>query len=39
MGFDGLCVSDYGAVGNVHRVQHIGETEAEAGLAWIPMDM
>lgn len=32
MGFDGLCVSDYGAVGNVHRVQHIGETEAEAGL-------
>ena len=32
MGFDGLCVSDYGTVGNVHRVQHIGETEAEAGL-------
>lgn len=32
MGFDGLCVSDYGAVGNVHHVQHVGETEAEAGL-------
>lgn len=32
MGFDGLCVSDYGAVGNVHHVQHVGETETEAGL-------
>lgn len=32
MGFDGLCVSDYGAVGNVHHVQHVGEDEAEAGL-------
>lgn len=32
MGFTGLCVSDYGAVGNVHCVQHIGENEAEAGL-------
>ena len=32
MGFDGLCVSDYGAVGNVHHVQHVGETESEAGL-------
>lgn len=32
MGFDGLCVSDYGAVGNVHGVQHIGENEADAGL-------
>lgn len=31
MGFDGLCVSDYGAVGNVHSVQHIGESFAEAG--------
>lgn len=31
MGFDGLCVSDYGAVGGVHNVQHVGETEAEAG--------
>lgn len=32
MGFDGICVSDYGAVGNAHSVQHIGETETEAGL-------
>ncbi len=32
MGFDGVCVSDYGAVGNVHHVQHVGETETEAGL-------
>lgn len=32
MGFEGLCVSDYGAVGNVHHVQHVGEDEAEAGL-------
>ena len=32
MGFDGLCVSDYGAIGNAHSVQHIGESFAEAGL-------
>ncbi len=32
MGFEGLCVSDYGAIGNVHSVQHIGESFAEAGL-------
>lgn len=31
MGFDGVCVSDYGGVGNAHSVQHIGETEAETG--------
>ena len=31
MGFDGLCVSDYGAVGNAHSVQHIDESFAEAG--------
>lgn len=31
MGFEGLCVSDYGAVGNAHSVQHIGESFAEAG--------
>ena len=31
MGFDGVCVSDYGGVGNSHCVQHIGETYAEAG--------
>ena len=32
MGFDGLCVSDYGAVGNTHSVHHIGESFADAGL-------
>ncbi|MCM1123644.1 MAG: glycoside hydrolase family 3 C-terminal domain-containing protein [Eubacterium sp.] len=32
MGFDGLCVSDYGAIGGVHNVQHVGETNGEAGL-------
>lgn len=32
MGFEGVCVSDYGAVSNVHYVQHVGESEAEAGL-------
>lgn len=31
MGFDGVCISDYGAVGNVHNVHHVGETAAEAG--------
>ena len=31
MGFDGLCVSDYGGVGNAHSVHHIGESFAEAG--------
>ena len=32
MGFEGLCISDYGAISGVHHVQHIGESEAEAGL-------
>ena len=32
MGFDGLCVSDYGAISGVHHVQHVGESEAQAGL-------
>lgn len=31
MGFDGLCISDYGAVNNAHTVHHIGETSEEAG--------
>lgn len=31
MGFDGVCVSDYGAVNNVYTVQGVGETSAEAG--------
>ncbi|MDO4337384.1 MAG: glycoside hydrolase family 3 N-terminal domain-containing protein [Eubacteriales bacterium] len=32
MGFDGICISDYGAVGNVHNVQKVGESTAQAGL-------
>jgi len=32
MGFDGLCISDYGAVGNVHDVHYLCENKAEAGL-------
>ena len=31
MGFEGLCISDYGAISGVHIVQHIGESYAEAG--------
>ncbi len=32
MGFDGLCVSDYGGINNSHEYQHIGETIEETGL-------
>ncbi len=32
MGFDGICISDYGGIGNSHRVQHIGETIEETGI-------
>lgn len=32
MGFDGLCGSDYGGIGNAHEHQHIGETIEETGL-------
>lgn len=32
MGFSGCVISDYGAVGNIHGVQCVGETAAEAGL-------
>ena len=33
MGFDGLVVSDYGAVGNLHTVQRVAQSPAHAGLA------
>jgi beta-glucosidase len=33
MGFDGLVVSDYGAIGNLHAVQHVAPSLPEAGLA------
>lgn len=39
MGFDGLIVSDYGAVGNAHSVQHIGETVDETGLRCLEAGM
>jgi len=32
MGFDGVVVSDYGAIGNLHTVQRVAESYAEAGL-------
>lgn len=32
MGFEGVCVSDYGAVGNVHNTQKVCENVTEAGL-------
>ncbi len=31
MGFDGLCVSDYGGIENSHNFQRIGESLADAG--------
>ncbi len=31
MGFQGVALSDYGAVGNVHTVHYLGETMEEAG--------
>lgn len=31
MGFDGVVVSDYGALKNVYELQHIGENEADTG--------
>ncbi len=39
MGFDGLCLSDYGAVSNTHSVQHLGETMGEAGLTSLEAGM
>lgn len=32
MGFDGICVSDYGAVSQIHGVHRMGATMADAGL-------
>lgn len=39
MGFTGLCFSDYGAVGNTHGSQHVGETFQEAGLMCLKAGM
>lgn len=32
MEFDGVCISDYGAINNAHEVQRIGESIGESGL-------
>jgi beta-glucosidase len=39
MGFDGLIVSDYGAVGNLHSVQRVAPSLAHAGLAALTAGM
>ena len=39
MGFDGVCVSDYGAVGNVYRTQNVTESMTEAGLRCLAAGM
>lgn len=39
MGFDGLVVSDYGAVGNLHTVQRVAQSPAHAGLAALDAGM
>ena len=39
MGFEGICVSDYGAVGNAHSVHHLGETFEDAGLQCLSAGM
>src|SRR4029453_12067619 len=39
VGFDGLLVSDYGAIGNLHTVQHVAESPAHAGLAALEAGM
>ncbi len=39
MGFDGVAVSDYGAMGNAHNAQHMFESMTEAGLACLEAGM
>ena len=39
MGFDGVAVSDYGAMGNAHNSQHMFESGTEAGLACLEAGM
>lgn len=39
MGFQGLCISDYGAVGNTHGSQHVGETLEDAGMLCLKAGM
>ena len=39
MGLQGLCISDYGAVGNTHGSQHVGETLEDAGMLCLKAGM
>lgn len=39
MGFDGVTVADYSAISNVHEVQKVGETAADAGFACMKAGM
>lgn len=39
MGFEGVCVSDYGAIGTAHETQHVGETIEETGLTCLEAGM
>lgn len=39
LGFSGVAVSDYGAVGNLHTVQRVAESYAHAGLASLAAGM
>lgn len=39
MGFDGLCVSDYGTINNAFMFQGIGETKEETGLLCLEAGM
>lgn len=39
MGFEGVCISDYGAVGHVHNVHCVEESASEAGLLCLEAGM
>lgn len=39
MGFDGVCVSDYGAISNAHNVQGLFETNTDTGYACMEAGM
>ncbi len=39
MGFDGVCVSDYGAISNAHNVQGMYETNTDTGYACMEAGM
>lgn len=39
MGFDGICVSDYGAISNAHHVQGLYESDTDTGYACMEAGM